>query len=134
MHETDSAVKDRVGETGGRLYTIREAMAELRLSRATIFRLIGDGRLGSEKHESRRYIPSEAIEEYRNGRVTPALQTSAYVAELLQVDEMWLIGQADANAVPHTRLGDGVVRFTQQQIDNILAAAEVRPSAPLRSA
>ncbi len=135
MHETDSAPSGRVGETtGGRLYTIREAMQMLRLSRATIFRLIRDGKLGSEKRTNRRFIPSEAIEEYKRGSVKPALYTSAHVAELLRVDEMWLIGQADGDSVPHTRLGDGAIRFTEQHIEEILAGAERRPSAPLKTA
>ena len=134
MHETEGAVNGISRETDGRLYTIPEAMGILHIGRAKIFRLISNGELGSEKRGRRRFISSEAINEYRTGNVTVALYTSAHVAQLLQVDEGWLVGQADADAVAHTRLGDGQIRFTQRQIDDILAAAERRPAPSLKTA
>lgn len=135
MHETNDASKGRVDETaGGRLYTVPEAMAELRLSRAQIFRLLGSGELGSEKNGGRRLIPSEAIQAFRRPGAKPTVYTSARAAQLLLVTEAWLIEQADADSVPHTRLGDGAIRFTEQHIAEILATAERRPSAPLKTA
>jgi excisionase family DNA binding protein len=46
-----------------RLYTVPEAAAVLGLSRATVYRLMGEGRLESVRVGRARRIPQEAIDE-----------------------------------------------------------------------
>lgn len=53
----------------------------------------------------------------------------AEAAELLNVGEWWLNNEAKAARVPHVKLGR-TRGFTRAHVDEILAAAEQKPSEP----
>lgn len=62
-------------------------------------------------------------------RVTAHLLTFAEAAERLSVPESWLKNRVAARQVPHTRLGKHV-RFTEAQLDQIVAEAANGPTDP----
>lgn len=58
--------------------------------------------------------------------MTAALRTLPVAAAELGVSVSWLQKEVAARAVPHTRLGRSV-RFSDQNLADIVAAAQVRP-------
>lgn len=65
-----------------------------------------------------------------------ALHRVQYLADLLDVGRDWVYTQVELEAIPHHRLpsegsGKGLIRFSDEDIAQILAATEKAPVSPM---
>lgn len=61
--------------------------------------------------------------------MTGSLLTVPQLAELLQVSADWVYTQVEAGALPHTRLGKKLIRFTDEHVTQILDGGDRPPTA-----